>query len=66
LEKPQIVTINKIDLPTTRTRLKKEIDILKQKGLKILTFSAITGEGIQTVVNEIAKALHMTEEHNRS
>lgn len=66
LEKPQIVTINKIDLPTTRRRLKKEIDILEQKGIKVLTFSAITGEGIQAVVNEIAEKLQKVKELNRS
>jgi GTP-binding protein len=66
LNKPQIVTINKIDLPITRQRLQKEIDILEQKGIKALTFSAITGEGIQPVVNEIANKLQMTEVHNRS
>lgn len=59
MEKPQVVAINKIDLPITRERIKKEIDIFERNGIKILAFSTITGEGIDTVINEITKALHM-------
>ncbi|HYA12920.1 MAG TPA: hypothetical protein VEF33_01140 [Syntrophales bacterium] len=59
MEKPQVVAINKIDLPATRERLKKEIDIFKKNGVKVLAFSAITGEGIDTVINEITKTLHV-------
>ena len=58
MEKPQVVAINKIDLPSTRERLKKEIDIFKKNGVKVLAFSAATGEGIDTVINEITKTLH--------
>jgi GTP-binding protein len=57
MEKPQIVTINKIDLPTTKERLKKEIDTFAQKGIEVFEFSAITGEGIKSVVNEMANKL---------
>ena len=59
MEKPQVVAINKIDLPITRERIKKEIDIFERNGIKILAFSAITGKGIDTVINEITKTLHM-------
>ena len=59
MEKPQVVAINKIDLPITRERIKKEIDIFERKGVKVLAFSAITGEGINTVINEITKNLHL-------
>jgi GTP-binding protein len=59
MEKPQVVAINKIDLPITRERIKKEIDIFEGKGIKVLAFSAITGEGIKTVINEITKNLHL-------
>jgi len=58
-EKPQVVAINKIDLPITRDRIKKEFDIFKRKGIKVLAFSAITGEGIDSVINEITRKLHM-------
>jgi GTP-binding protein len=56
-DKPQIVAIGKIDLPQTRLRLKKEIDIFEKKGIKIITFSSATGEGISTLIRSIAAAL---------
>ncbi len=56
-EKPQVVAINKIDLPVTRDRFKKEFDIFKRNGIKVLAFSAITGEGIDSVIKEIVNKL---------
>ena len=53
LKKPQIVAIGKTDLPTTRERMKKDMDIFAQKGIKVLTFSAATGEGVPQLVQEI-------------
>jgi GTP-binding protein len=61
IEKPQVVAINKFDLPLTRERIKKEIDIFERNGIKVLTFSAITGEGIDSVINEITRKLHKNE-----
>ena len=58
MEKPQVVAINKIDLPVTRERIKKEIDIFDKKGIKVSAFSAVTGEGITKVIHEITKKLH--------
>jgi GTP-binding protein len=60
-EKPQVVAINKIDLPITRDRFKKEFDIFKRNGIKVLAFSAITGEGIDSVISEITRKLHNNE-----
>ncbi|MBN1665180.1 MAG: GTPase ObgE [Deltaproteobacteria bacterium] len=57
MEKPQIVAVNKIDLPSTREKLPKEIDIFKKNKIKLLSFSAITGEGVQEVVNAIIEKL---------
>ena len=57
MDKPQVVAVNKFDLPITRERLKKDIDILEKKGVKVLAFSAVTGEGIDGVINEITKIL---------
>ncbi|MEN6320776.1 MAG: GTPase ObgE [Syntrophaceae bacterium] len=59
IEKPQVVAISKIDLPPTRERYKKEIDIFREKGIKVFAFSAVTGEGINTVIQEIIKKLNM-------
>lgn len=57
--KPQIVGINKLDLPLTRKRIKKEIDNFRRKGIEILTFSAVTGEGVSEVVGWIANKLRI-------
>ncbi|MGO9136126.1 MAG: GTPase ObgE [Syntrophales bacterium] len=61
IEKPQVVAINKIDLPLTRERVKKEIDIFGRNGIKVLAFSAITGEGIDSVIEAITRQLHKNE-----
>ena len=57
MEKPQIIAINKIDLPITRERMIKDIDIFKRKGLKVFPFSAVTGEGVKALINEMIKNL---------
>ena len=57
MTKPQIVAINKIDLPIARERLKKEIGIFKKKKITVLPFSAATGEGVKPVINAITKTL---------
>jgi len=61
-EKPQVVAINKMDLPITRERIKKDIDIFEKKSVKVLTFSAITGEGVEAVICEIVNKLRMKHE----
>ena len=60
-EKPQVVAINKIDLPVARERIKKEGATFEEKGIKVLPFSAITGEGINEVISEITKKLHIAK-----
>ena len=57
-KKPQVVAINKIDLPATRAGIQKEIDIFEKKGIGLLKFSAATGEGTDAVLREILKKLH--------
>ncbi len=56
-EKPQVVAINKIDLPTARERLKKDVAIFKKKGIKIYPFSAATGEGTEAVLKKLIEIL---------
>ena len=53
LNKPQIVAFGKIDLPTTREKMKNEMDIFTQKGIKVLAFSAATGEGVPQLLREM-------------
>jgi GTP-binding protein len=56
-EKPQIVAINKIDLPLTRERLKKDVAIMEKEGIKAYPFSAATGEGTAAILNELLRIL---------
>ena len=53
LQKPQIVAFSKLDLPATREKLKKEMDIFDRKGIKIFAFSAATGEGVSKLLGEM-------------
>lgn len=61
-DKPQIVAISKIDLTNTRDKLKKEFDIFAQKGIEILAFSAVTGEGVPRVIDAIVKILNTPQD----
>ncbi len=56
-EKPQIVAINKIDLPITRERLKKDVAVMKKKGIPVFSFSAATGEGTEAVLKQLIEVL---------
>ncbi len=53
LTKPQIVAIGKNDLPLTENKLKKEIDIFTQKGIKLFNYSAVTGKGVPELIREM-------------
>jgi GTP-binding protein len=57
LKKPQIVALNKIDLPYVRDNVKKEVVLFKKKGIILHSFSAVTGEGIKEILNQIIKQL---------
>ncbi|HOO89190.1 MAG TPA: GTPase ObgE [Syntrophales bacterium] len=56
-EKPQIVVINKIDIPATRERLKEQVAIFNDRGIRVFPISAVTGEGIKELIGEIAHKL---------
>ncbi|MBW2559457.1 MAG: GTPase ObgE [Deltaproteobacteria bacterium] len=55
--KPQIVAINKIDLTITRERLPEQVGIFEEKGLCVFPFSAVTGEGVGELMQEVGKRL---------
>jgi len=55
--KPQLVVINKIDLPEVQARLGEMKDIFSSAGATALFVSAATGEGVSELVAETAKAL---------
>jgi GTP-binding protein len=61
LEKPQIVALNKIDLPYVRENAKKEVALFKKKGIILHLFSAVTGEGIQEILNQIIEILNQAK-----
>lgn len=58
IEKPQVVAINKIDLPITRERLKTVIPLFRNRGIAVFPISAATGEGLKELVGEIAGKLN--------
>jgi len=56
-QKPQLVVANKIDLPFARERLPKFAQAMKRKGVKVLSISAATGEGIVALLDATAERL---------
>ena len=58
LEKPQIVALNKIDLPYVKDNAKKEVVLFKKKGIILHLFSAVTGEGMKEILNKIIRQLN--------
>ena len=55
--KPQIIVINKIDLPDVQALLPEIIPYFEKLGLKVFPVSAATGEGIPPLLDEIARKL---------
>jgi GTPase len=55
--KRQIIVINKIDLPGVRENLPKVAPWFEERGLKLFSISAVTGEGIPPLLDEIARQL---------
>ena len=64
MEKRQIVAINKIDLPVTRERLKRETEFFEKKGITVFPISAVTGEGVNDLIYEIGKNIKLHKEQN--
>lgn len=56
-EKPQIVAVNKIDLPHVRENLASVIALFKGLGVRVFPVSTATGEGIPALLDEIAGRL---------
>ena len=64
LDKPQIVALNKIDLPFVREKVKKSVAQFSKKGIMLYPFSAATGEGLQDILNKIITLLDQTDSLN--
>jgi GTP-binding protein len=57
LEKPEIVALNKIDLPQVRERVKEVEETFRSRGLHFFAISALTGEGIEELLRGIVRRL---------
>ena len=56
-QKPQLVVVNKIDLPEVRSRLAEIRAAFSQAGIKALFISAATGEGVAELMTDTEKML---------
>ncbi|MBA7611248.1 GTPase Obg [subsurface metagenome] len=54
-QKPQLVVVNKIDLPQVRTRLTEIGGAFSNAGTKVIFISAATGEGVSELMAETMK-----------
>lgn len=61
-EKPQLVVVNKIDLPEVQARLSEIRQIFNNLGIKVCFVSAITGEGVPELVSELIRMLDKARE----
>lgn len=56
-EKPQVVALNKIDLPEARAAAGKVAERLSSRGVEVFAISAATGEGVRELVQRVAALL---------
>ena len=56
-KKPQLVAINKVDLPEVQARLPEIRQSFNSLGIKVLLISAISGQGLSELVSEIMTML---------
>ncbi|MSM40487.1 MAG: GTPase ObgE [Geobacter sp.] len=56
-DKPQIVVINKVDIPEVKARVPEMTALFASRGLMVLPISAVTGEGVPALLDEIARLL---------
>jgi GTP-binding protein len=56
-ERPQIVVLNKIDLPDVRRRRKQLAAPFARRGIPLLGMSAVTGEGVNELLEAVWKLL---------
>jgi len=60
MKKPQIVALNKIDLPDVRSRWKEIDNGLKKKGVSAIPISAATGENVNQLMYKALETLQRT------
>ena len=60
--KPQLVVVNKIDLPEVQTRLPEIRQLFISQGIKVFFISAIAKQGLSELLSEIISILEMDVE----
>lgn len=54
----QLVVLNKLDLPEARDKAPEAVAFIEDKGYPCFVASAVSGEGIQEILNEIIRTLY--------
>jgi GTP-binding protein len=57
LKKMEIVALNKIDIPFIRERVGEIKKMFARKSIKLYPVSAVTGEGLKELLDEIVRML---------
>lgn len=61
VKNPQIVALNKVDAVTDRSLVEEIAGPLKERGYAVFAVSAVTGEGIDQLVDKMAEILFIPE-----
>ena len=61
-QKPQLVVVNKVDLPEVQARLPEIRQLFSSLGIKVFFISAITRQGMSELMSEIIRMLEMVQE----
>jgi GTP-binding protein len=61
-QKPQVVVVNKVDLPEVQARLPEIGQLFSSLGVKAFFVSAITKHGVSELMSETAKILDEVQE----
>jgi GTP-binding protein len=56
-QKPQLVAVNKVDLPEVQARLPELRQLFKSLGIRVFFISAVTGQGLSELMPEIMTML---------
>jgi GTPase len=62
--RPQIVVLNKIDLPEVKRRHRQLLRPFKARGIPLLAISAATGEGVDALLNAVWRELRAVHDSN--
>jgi GTP-binding protein len=61
LERPEIVVLNKVDLVADRESLAPLLAAFRERGVSVQPLSGATGEGLASLLREVARALDAVE-----